>query len=261
VLFRSQAEEFGGSGAPSFFSASKTGKSAIPLLGGGIALGAGSPVGAAAAGLYGAAHSPYLATRAIGATKGAGKGISATGEKISGLGKRIMPELDDASRMRTQVSSEMHPNQRKLYEQYLKKQEALKNKTAPSKNVFEFNNEQATATYVKRSDKTIDKLGYERDGKPYIMLELIKTNREGRGQGFAGKLLDSSLEEMEKKNMPIRLLANPVDDLGMNQSELVRFYNKHGFESIPHEGESVLMEYQGKPTKIHPDLGKINLKR
>lgn len=89
IKLAQQAEEFGGSGAPSFFSASKTGKSAIPLLGGGIALGAGSPVGAVAAGLYGAAHSPYLATRAIGAIKGAGKGISAIGEKISGLGKRL----------------------------------------------------------------------------------------------------------------------------------------------------------------------------
>lgn len=95
IKLAQQAEEFGGSGAPSFFSAIfKKGKSA------------------------------YLGTRAIGATKGAGKGISATGEKISGLGKRLMPDVDDASRMRTQVSSELMPRTAREYPAWMKKTEA-----------------------------------------------------------------------------------------------------------------------------------------
>jgi hypothetical protein len=95
IKLAQQAEEFGGRGYPSIFSQSTTGKSTMPMIGGGIGIGAvlsGNPLLAVIPTAYGAAHSPYVATRTIGASKGAGKNLSAMGEKISGLGKKLSKE-------------------------------------------------------------------------------------------------------------------------------------------------------------------------
>jgi len=109
-------------------------------------------------------------------------------------------------------------------------------------------NVESKAGYVsisKTSDTVIDDEGEESQGDEYLEIDLVYTKPEYRGQGYAEKMLDKSLDVAEKTGLDIKLVALPKD-AKTSQSRLVDFYTSMGFSSTDEQGGSgIIMSYDG----------------
>ncbi|MBK8396108.1 MAG: GNAT family N-acetyltransferase [Leptospiraceae bacterium] len=74
-----------------------------------------------------------------------------------------------------------------------------------------------------------------------ITLDLVKVDKKQKGTG--SKLIAKLKKIAEKKNLPIGLYAEPQDD-SINESDLVRFYEKNGFRQDK-DSDGKLMIWRG----------------
>lgn len=97
---------------------------------------------------------------------------------------------------------------------------------------------------TKESDPVFDDEGNESEGEEYLRIDLVYTKPEYRGQGYAEKMLDASLDVAEKTGMKIKLVALPKDS-STDQNKLIKFYESMGFSGSDDDdgGQGFIMEY------------------
>ncbi len=71
---------------------------------------------------------------------------------------------------------------------------------------------------------------------PYMNLDLIKTEKDARGKGYASKVMNIITESADKFGVNMELDAIPQDNEGLSRTELINFYKKFGFEFIGEYG-------------------------
>jgi hypothetical protein len=99
--------------------------------------------------------------------------------------------------------------------------------------------------YSISSDTIFDHEGNEFEGPEYHLIDKIYVQPNERGTGKASKMLKETIEKMQKTrpDLPIKVNALPFDKNssppGLDMEELVRFYEKHGFDIENTEGNAV----------------------
>jgi GNAT superfamily N-acetyltransferase len=71
---------------------------------------------------------------------------------------------------------------------------------------------------------------------PYMNLDLIKTEKEARGQGYATKVMNLITKSANKFGVNMELDAIPQDNEGLSRADLIEFYKRFGFEFIGEYG-------------------------
>lgn len=71
---------------------------------------------------------------------------------------------------------------------------------------------------------------------PYMNLDLIKTEKEARGQGYATKVMNLITKSADKFGVNMELDAIPQDNEGLSRADLIEFYKRFGFEFIGEYG-------------------------
>ena len=71
---------------------------------------------------------------------------------------------------------------------------------------------------------------------PYMNLDLIKTEKEARGQGYATKVMNLITKSADKFGVNMELDAIPHDNEGLSRADLIEFYKRFGFEFIDEYG-------------------------
>ena len=103
--------------------------------------------------------------------------------------------------------------------------------------------------YSVSNDMSFDEEGNEIIGDDYVLIDKVFVPKDKRGRGYGKSIIKNTLREIinnpETKGMPIKLDADPFDN-GMEQEQLVEFYENLGFSSNPVDGMSgVVMDYDG----------------
>ena len=123
------------------------------------------------------------------------------------------------------------------------KPEAKKETTAIKITEGGVENSHGFVNFSVQDDPIFDDKGNETGSEKYVLIDLIKINKEERGRGYAKKLLAEAIQEAKKEKLPIKLVALPKEK-DIDQDRLVSFYESMGF-SVDEEhlgGSGIIME-------------------
>lgn len=68
----------------------------------------------------------------------------------------------------------------------------------------------------------------------YVIIFNLYVHPSMRGKGIARKLMDVTIEEIQKKypELPIKIVAQSYGDDGLNKDELFKFYSSYDIEVL-----------------------------
>lgn len=90
-------------------------------------------------------------------------------------------------------------------------------------------------------------------GRDYMLITGIQTSRQGRGQGFAKRLLNELLADADKEQVILMLSVDPDPDV--DRDRLVKWYESVGFKFV-HEGDPSMKRFPVSQTfMLDPKTG------